>query len=533
LPPRRGFIDVSNVLGLSSPENETAKVIAMVDLSSLAIDPEVLKLIPKSTALELSVLPLSLKNDTVVVAMPEMFRRQLVSDIQFLLGKKVKAVPVPQEILVTAIHWFYGSDKVSSGQHLEPYPLSFSSIRQRELRLSGLDSDASTVTLVNRLISSAIRLGATDVHLEPFQYAYRVRYRIDGVLHEAFQLSIDKGMSLIGRLKRIANLQMDETQRPQEGRLQVRRDERTIPVRLTTVPTDFGERCVLRLHDPSRLQLDLAKLGFDDRDLMLVRQALDSPSGLILVTGPEGSGKMTTLYAALTYLNRPDISITTIEDPIEFNLSNINQMSVQPEIGLTYPAALRAILLQDPNVILIGELRDRETAELAIRAALTGHLVLSTLHTIDAPSALGQLIDMGIEPFLIASSLKMVVAQRLVRQLCPRCKILVSLHPEQVRALDSAVGVEEHFFGSKGCPACHYFGYSGRTGLFEVLEVGSELADLVSKRSTISDLREEARSRGMVTLRQAALHKALRGETSMDEVIRETRDASIEYNLKN
>jgi type IV pilus assembly protein PilB len=504
----------------------------MVDLSSLAIDPEVLKLIPESTALELSVLPLSLKNDTVIVAMPEMFRRQLVTDIQFLLGRKVKPVPVPQDILVTAIHRFYESDKLSPGQHLEPYPPSFSSIRQRELYLSGLISDASTVTLTNRLISSAIRLGATDVHLEPFQQAFRVRYRIDGVLHEAIQLSIDKAVSLIARLKKIANLQVEETQRPQRGRLQVRRDERTIPIRLTTISTDFGERCVLRLLDRSRLQLDLAELGFEDRELKMFQQALQSPSGLILVTGPEGSGRITTLYAALTYLDRPDISITTIEDPVEFDLPNINQLNVQPEIGITYPAALRAVLLQDPNVILIGELQDHETADLAVRAALSGHLVLSSLHTADAVSAIERLIDLGIEPFLIASSLKAVVAQRLVRQLCQRCKILVSPSPEQVRKLNAPVRAEQHFFGSKGCPACHYFGYSGRTGSFEVLQVEDELANLISTGSGIPTLREHAKESGTLSLRRAALNKAERGETSLDEVLRETQRSTIELSLK-
>jgi type IV pilus assembly protein PilB len=240
------------------------------------------------------------------------------------------------------------------------------------------------------------------------------------------------------------------------------------------------------------------------------------------VTGPEGSGKITTLYAALTYLNRSDISITTIEDPVEFDLPNINQMNVQPELGLTYPAALGAVLLQDPNVILVGELRDRETAELAVRAALTGHLVLSTLHTNDASSAVGRLTDMGIEPFLIASALKMIVAQRLVRRLCPRCKILVSPNRTQARELKSSLSVEQHFFGSKGCPACHYFGYSGRTGAFEVLPLGHDLVDLISGGAMISVLREEARRGGVLTLREAALKKASRGETSLDEVTRET-----------
>jgi type IV pilus assembly protein PilB len=250
---------------------------------------------------------------------------------------------------------------------------------------------------------------------------------------------------------------------------------------------------------------------------------------LILVAGPEGSGKITTLYAALTYLNRTDISITTIEDPVEFDLPDINQMSVQPKLGLTYPAALRAILLQDPNVILVGELRDRETAGLAVRAALTGHLVLSTVHTPDATSAIGRLRDMGIEPFLIASSLRMVVAQRLVRRLCQRCRILVTPDPDRVRELGFPLDAEQHFFGSKGCPACHYFGYSGRTGVFEVLEIGSSLAELISRGSPASVLRQEAYSGGMRTLRQEALNKARRGETSLDEVIRETPRTVVEH----
>ncbi|MEK6754647.1 MAG: GspE/PulE family protein [Bacteroidota bacterium] len=493
----------------------------MVDLSLMAIDPEVLRLIPKSTALELSVLPLSLTNDTVVVAMPEMFKRQLVTDVQFLLGKKIKAVPVPQEILVDAIHRFYESTPNKSAQAFVPMPFSFRSTGREGLQPQ-FAPDASTITLANRLIGTAIKLGSTDIHLEPIGSMFRVRYRVDGVLHEAIQLPPERAKPLVARLKTMVNLSIADNQRPQEGRTRVRRDDRTIDIRISTLPTDSGEKVSVRILDKSRLQLHLEKLGFEDRDLQIFQQALHSPSGLILVSGPEGSGKITTLYAALTSINRPDINITTIEDPVEFDLPGMNQTRIRLDLGLTFASALRVILRQDPNVILIGELRDGETARMAIRAAQTGHLVLSTLHTRDAASTIDWLTDRGIEPFLVASSLKMVLAQRLVRRLCPNCKIPAKPTPEQLLELADPPVLEGQFFAGKGCPACHYFGYRGRTGAFEVLPISSELGELITGGAPVSKLRNRAQAAGMLTLRQAALRKAERGETSLDEVLRET-----------
>ncbi len=493
----------------------------MVDLSLMAIDPEVLRLIPKSTALELSILPLSLANDTVIVAMPEMFRRQLVKDVQFLLGMKIKAVPVPQEILVDAIHRFYENPPNESGQRLVSSPFAFQSQVRSDLHPQ-LAPDTSSITLANRLIGTAIKLGATDIHVEPFARAFRVRYRVDGVLHEAIQLPVEGARPLIARLKNMVDLSIADSQRPQEGRARVRQGDRAIDIRVSTLPTDAGEKVTIRILDKSRLQLHLDKLGFEDRDLQLFQQALHSPSGLLLVTGPEGSGKITTLYAALTSINRPDINISSIEDPIEFDLPGISQARIRPDLGLTFASTLQAILHQDPNVILIGELRDSETTKIAVRAAQTGHLVLSTLHTSDAPSAISRLTDMGIEPFVVAASLKLVLAQRLVRQLCPHCKIPAKPTPDQIRDLMIPPTSASQFFTSKGCPACHHFGYRGRTGVFEVLPISAELSGLVSRGEPISELRNRARAGGLLTLRQQAMQKAERGETSLEEVLRET-----------
>jgi type IV pilus assembly protein PilB len=350
----------------------------------------------------------------------------------------------------------------------------------------------------------------------------RVRYRIDGVLHEVLQPPVEKTKPVISRLKIMADLDIAEKRRPQDGRIRVRQSDRTIDIRVSTLPTDFGEKVVLRILDKSQLQLDLTKLGFEENDLRLFRRTAKLPYGMILVTGPTGSGKTTTLYAALNYINRPDVNITTIEDPIEYNLPGINQTHVRADIGVTFAAALRAILRQDPNVIMVGEIRDGETAEIAIRAALTGHLVFSTLHTNDAPSAITRLIDMGVEPFLVASSVKMILAQRLMRRLCDKCRKPVEPSPEEAEELMLGGNGKKEFFKPVGCPACNKFGYRGRMAVYEVLPIQNGVSDLIAHGITASELRKKAQANGMLTLRQAAIKKAERGETSLDEVIRET-----------
>ena len=399
---------------------------------------------------------------------------------------------------------------------------------------AGQDSAGSVVSLANRIIADAIRMKASDIHIEPYEKSTRVRYRIDGILHEVMSPSPDQTRPLISRLKIMADLDIAEKRRPQDGRIRVKSDspasvtgnhneeERTIDIRVSSLPTDFGEKIVLRILDKSQLQLDLGKLGFEENHLAEFRKTIRLPYGMILVTGPTGSGKTTTLYAALNDINRPEINITTIEDPIEYNLKGINQTHVRADIGVTFAAALRSILRQDPNVIMVGEIRDAETAEIAIRAALTGHLVLSTLHTNDAPSAVTRLIDMGIEPFLVASSIKMILAQRLLRRLCGRCK--KELNPDKDILNELGIKSPEHaaFYGPRGCSECSSFGYRGRTAVYEVLKIHNGFVEMITHGATAPQLREAASKEGMMTLRRAALEKAMRGETSLDEVIRET-----------
>lgn len=349
----------------------------------------------------------------------------------------------------------------------------------------------------------------------------RIRYRIDGVLQAVSPPPLSYARVLISRLKIMADLDIAEKRRPQDGRIRVREGERTIDIRVSSLPTDFGEKIVLRILDKSHLKLDLEILGFEATDLRAFKRALRLPFGMILVTGPTGSGKTTTLYAALNSINRQEVNITTIEDPIEYNLSGINQTHVRSEIGLTFAAALRSILRQDPNVIMVGEIRDAETAQIAVRAALTGHLVLSTLHTNDAPSAVTRLIDMGVEPFLVASSVKMILAQRLLRKVCVKCCAPAPVTPEILESLEGE-SLQGQYVTGRGCPRCSSLGYRGRTAVYEVLPIQNGLVDLMRSGVTAGEMRQAAVSQGLVSLRHAALLKAARGETTLEEVLRET-----------
>ncbi|MGD0339103.1 MAG: GspE/PulE family protein [Bacteroidota bacterium] len=498
----------------------------MVDIDSLKIPPEVLGLIPKTTAVELCALPLRVENDTAVVALPEGYDPQILTDLAFLLGKKIVVEIIQSSILYSAIQKHYGITTGEMKAHHHPsrefHSSEFVSVREEEKEIEA-SADGSAVTLVNRIITDAIHMGASDIHIEPYERTMRVRYRLDGVLHEVMQPSPSQVKPLISRLKIMADLDIAEKRRPQDGRIRVKQGDRVIDIRVSSLPTDFGEKIVLRILDKSQVQLDLTKLGFEPTDLKLFQRTIRLPYGMILVTGPTGSGKTTTLYAALNYINRPEINITTIEDPIEYNLHGINQTHVRSDIGLTFAATLRSILRQDPNVIMLGEIRDSETAEIAIRAALTGHLVFSTLHTNDAPSAVTRLIDMGIEPFLVASSVKMILAQRLLRRLCEKCKEPAKPTAEQHEEFSlSSHRRSTTFYKAKGCPACNHVGYKGRMAVYEVFPIQNGISDLIAKEITASELRVKAQENGLVTLREAALQRAERGETSLDEVIRET-----------
>ncbi|MGF1670625.1 MAG: GspE/PulE family protein [Balneolaceae bacterium] len=377
------------------------------------------------------------------------------------------------------------------------------------------------VRQVNRIIDRAIDEKASDIHFEPYQESFRVRYRLDGVLQTVGELATGQKDAVISRLKIMANLDIAEKRRPQDGRIRLERQTRKIDLRVSTLPTDFGEKIVLRILDKNSQQLDLETLGFEKRNLEIFRRAIRHPYGMILVTGPTGSGKTTTLYAALNELNSQQVNITTIEDPVEYNLEGINQTHVRSDIGLTFSSVLRSILRQDPNIIMVGEIRDCETAEIAIRAALTGHLVFSTLHTNDAPSAITRLLDMGIESFLVASSVRLVMAQRLIRRICTDCKSTKEADPVLIREL----GLENRTTSvpaGKGCEACNATGYKGRTALMELMPVSPRLAESISAGAGLHNLKQLAGEEGMINLRMAGIQKIKEGITTPEEVLRET-----------
>ena len=487
----------------------------MVDLDLIEPPPEVLALVPKALATKLSVLPVALEEGCVICAVAEGADGSSLRDLEFVTGKTIRCLPVPAVQLAEAVARVYRTSSAPDETDLRPR-----SGTSRAGTQSGGSGDGSAVSLANALVSDAVRMGASDIHVEPYETFLRIRYRLDGVLQEVSHPSVSAGRTLISRLKIMADLDIAEKRRPQDGRIRVKEDGRTIDIRVSTLPTDFGEKVVLRLLDKSRLQLDLSKLGFEVDDLQTFQKALRLPHGMILVTGPTGSGKTTTLYAALNYINNPGINITTIEDPIEYNLPGINQTHVRSDIGLTFAAALRSILRQDPNVVMVGEIRDGETAEIAIRAALTGHLVLSTLHTNDAPSAITRLTDMGIEPFLLAASLKMVLAQRLLRRLCAACREVDRLKSDAEPAEEPPLPSRQSRV--RGCPECGGTGYRGRKAVYEILPVEGAIADLVATGATPSAIVSKARAQGFRTLREVALLQAASGESSREEVLRET-----------
>lgn len=378
----------------------------------------------------------------------------------------------------------------------------------------------SVVQQINRIIYRAIDEGVSDIHFEIYEEYFRVRYRLDGVLQKVGELAIGQKDAIISRIKIMADLDIAEKRRPQDGRIRIDHKDYSVDVRVSTLPTDFGEKVVLRILDKGNQSLQLEALGFEEANLASFRRAIRYPYGMILVTGPTGSGKTTTLYSALNELNSEEVNITTIEDPIEYNLEGINQMHVRSDIGLDFSQALRSILRQDPNIIMVGEIRDRKTAEIAIRAALTGHLVFSTLHTNDAPSAVTRLLDMGIEPFLVASSVRLIMAQRLVRKICTSCKTQQSPDPDLMEQLNMR---QEPIAIGEGCETCNTRGYLGRIALIELLEMDSRLRELINDRSGASKVKQVAEKGGMTTLREAGIAKIKEGITTPSEVLRETR----------
>jgi len=389
--------------------------------------------------------------------------------------------------------------------------------------LAGAD-EAPIVKLVNSLIADAVRKGTSDIHIEPYEKSMRVRFRIDGVLQEMMAPPFKFKAAIISRLKIMAELDIAERRLPQDGRIKIKVVNRTIDLRVSSMPTIFGEKIVMRILDKSNLNIDLERLGFEPKAMKEFVNAIKSPYGMVLVTGPTGSGKTTTLYSALSRINTPEVNVMTAEDPVEYNLDGINQLLVNDGVGLTFAAALRAFLRQDPNIIMVGEIRDLETASIAVKAALTGHLVLSTLHTNDAPSAVGRMIDMGIEPFLVTSSVNLILAQRLLRKVCVSCKRRVELDPEILHELQISDedARKAEFCDGAGCVECNNTGYRGRCGVYEVMPMTNPIRELVLDRASASEIKRVAIEEGMLTLRRDSLEKLKRGITTAEEVLKET-----------
>ncbi len=528
---RLGYVLVK--LGLVQ-ELEITKLLARqyrmpaVDLSRFEVDPKLVKLIPGDLATKHVVLPLKREGRTLTVAMADPTDHGLLEDLKFITRYDLFPVIAGEYTLRALIEKHYES----SDQQLQSILKDMEGLAEdvevveEEEEDSGAANvdDAPVVKLINGLLTDAVKRGASDIHIEPFEHEIRVRYRIDGALLEVMKPPLKMKAALTSRVKILSQLNIAERRVPQDGRLKLKMGTRVIDFRVSTLPVLFGEKLVLRILDKGNLTLDLTKFGFEvkaERDLM---KAILNPYGMVLVTGPTGSGKTTTLYSCLQRINTIDTNIMTAEDPVEYNLMGINQVPVRTEIGLSFAAALRAFLRQDPNIIMIGEIRDLETGGIAIKAALTGHLVLSTLHTNDAPSTITRMIDMGIEAFNVASAVNLVVAQRLVRRICKECKVPHTYRDEELHSLGTDLDSfrKLNFMKGRGCEACSGTGYKGRQGLYEVMALSPELRRMILRGASVAELRDQAVAEGMLTLRMDGMKKIERGVTTLEEVVKES-----------
>jgi type IV pilus assembly protein PilB len=497
------------------------------DLKNYEPDTALTRLIPGDVASRFMALPVARSGRRLVVAMANPTNIFAIDDIKFITGYEVEPNVATEAALKKALDRAYDSAgtmaDVMKGMEEELSVVEDDDSAEAEAGLSAAD-EAPIVKLVNSLIADAVRKGASDIHIEPYEKAMRVRFRIDGVMQEMMAPPLKFKAAIISRLKIMAELDIAERRVPQDGRIKIKVINRTIDLRVSSLPTIFGEKIVMRILDKSNLNIDLEKLGFEPASMKEFVSAIANPYGMVLVTGPTGSGKTTTLYSALSRVNTPEVNVMTAEDPVEYNLDGINQVLVNDDIGLTFAAALKAFLRQDPNIIMVGEIRDLDTGSIAVKAALTGHLVLSTLHTNDAPSAVGRMIDMGVEPFLVASSVNLILAQRLVRKVCAACKRPVTLSAEVLNELqlDPAEAKGASFVEGAGCVECNNTGYRGRQGVYEVMPMTTGIRDLVLERASANEIKRLAITQGMLTLRRDALQKLKRGLTSVEEVLKET-----------
>ncbi len=488
-----------------------------------AVDQGLENLIPQDFALKNSVLPLSRMLKSLTVAMSDPLDLLLIDSLRKLTGSEINPVIATRSDINKAIEEFYGKSAMLRDAVDSSYDVNASFVQSREElgqelsldKLIARAEEAPVVKLVDLIIRQAINERASDIHIEPFKDRISLRYRIDGKLYEIPPPAKHLHLPLISRVKILAKLDIAEKRLPQDGAILVRIDERPIDIRVSIIPTIYGEKGVLRILDRGGVELDLSTMGFDTTQLEHVRKGIFSPYGLVFITGPTGSGKSTSLYAILNEIKSPTKNIVTVEDPVEYKMDGINQVQIKPEVGLTFAAALRSFLRQDPDIMLVGEVRDLETAQICIRSALTGHLVLSTLHTNDAPSAVSRLMDIGIEPYMLAPSLLVVIAQRLIRKLCPDCK--EAYEPAKAQLKGASIKAEL-IYKSKGCSKCNNAGYKGRTCIVEVLPVTLEIQDLINQRASFQKIREVARAQGMQTLYESGVKKVESGITSLEEV---------------
>src|SRR5215471_10696557 len=534
-----GFVKDEEITALLSKQYG----VPSINLAQFEIDSAVIKLIPAETALKYQIVPLSRSGATLTIAMTDPTNVFAMDDLKFMTGFNIEPVVASETAIREAIDKYYGSthaielkkvmeDIAIVDQKLEGDDTSLELASDEEaIDLEGLEQaaeEAPIIKLVNLILSSALKRGASDIHIEPYEKEFRVRYRIDGMLYNIMNPPLKLKDAITSRIKIMSKLDISEKRLPQDGRIKIKMKNegkiKDLDFRVSVLPTLYGEKVVMRLLDKDNLMLDMTRLGFEPESLKKFEAAILKPYGMVLVTGPTGSGKTNTLYSSIAQLNKIDTNIMTAEDPVEYNLPGINQVNMKDQIGLNFAAALRSFLRQDPNIILLGEIRDFETAEIAIKAAMTGHLVLSTLHTNDAPSTISRLMNMGVEPFLVATSVNLICAQRLVRRICSNCKEELQV-PEQA-LIDAGYTAEEakstKIYHGKGCTTCGKRGYKGRTGLYEVMEINDELRELILVGASALELKKKAIEQGMITLRRSGLIKVAAGQTTMEEVLRET-----------
>ncbi len=514
-----------------------------IELREIEIPPSVIELVPESLARENIVMPLAQGSGTIKVIMYDPLGFETIEKLRFVLNREIEVALAPKEAIVEAINKYYGrssgeTESVDSMlQEFTDTAIDFAEDTgpggKSGTTVTLEEGDAPVIKLVHLIIQEAVTMRASDIHIEPFADRVRIRYRIDGVLMERDSAPRRLLAAIVSRLKIMGSIDIAEKRRPQDGRIKILAAGKDIDLRVSILPTTHGQSVVMRILDRDNIKVGLQDLGFADDDFARFKTMVKRPNGILLVTGPTGSGKTTTLYAALNELNRPDVKIITAEDPVEYYLPGVNQCEVKAKIGMTFARIIRAMLRQNPNILLVGEIRDLETAETAIQASLTGHLVFSTLHTNDAPSAITRLVDIGIQPFLVASSVLAIMAQRLVRKVCPKCKVRYE-PPAHILAglgLRPELAKKANFMKGKGCNNCNKKGYRGRMGIFELMTLTTQIREMTFKGESTQVIRRLARKQGMRTLFEDGIIKAIKGQTTLDEVLRITQHDMVSEGL--